>query len=58
MSSTLLEDFDLLREVFDNVLLVAVDPVGRVKEEELKMVHPGRVGVGLRFGQKFCCGDA
>jgi hypothetical protein len=53
-----LQDFDLLLEVFDHVLLLAVDPAGQAKEEELKMVHPGRVGVGLQFGQKFCCGGA
>jgi hypothetical protein len=40
------------------MLLVAVDPTGQAKEEKLKMVHPGRIGVGLRFGQKFCGGGA
>jgi hypothetical protein len=45
-------------EVFDNVLLIAVDPAGQTDQEELKMVHPGRIGVGLQFGQKFCCGGA
>jgi hypothetical protein len=52
------EDFDLLLQVFDDVLLVAVDPAGQAKEEKLKMVHPGRIGVGLQFGQNFCCGGA
>lgn len=33
------EDLDLLLEVFDDVLLVAVDPTGQAYEEELKMVH-------------------
>ena len=47
-------DLNLLLEVFDHVLLMAVDPAGQTNEEELKMVHPGRIEVGLQFGQKFC----
>jgi hypothetical protein len=35
----LLEDFDLLLEVFDNVLLIAVDPAGQAYHIELKQVH-------------------
>jgi hypothetical protein len=51
-------DLNLLLEVFDNVLVIAVDPAGQTDEEELKGVHPGRIGVGLQFGQKFCYGGA
>ena len=35
----LLEDFDLLLEIFDHVLLVVVDPTGQAKEDELKLIH-------------------
>jgi hypothetical protein len=52
------EDLDLLLEVFDRVLLIAVDPAGQTDEEQLKMVHPGRIGGGLQFGQGFCYGEA
>src|ERR1035437_1912115 len=52
------EDLDLLLEVFDRVLLIAVDPAGQTDEEQLKMVHPGRIGGGLQFGQEFCYGEA
>ena len=38
-------DLNLLLEVFDHVLLMAVDPAGQTNEEELKMVHPGRIEV-------------
>jgi hypothetical protein len=39
------EHFDLFLEIFDHVLLVAVDPTGQAKEDELKLVH-GRI---IRF---------
>jgi hypothetical protein len=32
-------------EIFDHVLLVAVDPIGQAKEDELKLVH----GCMIRF---------
>jgi hypothetical protein len=51
----LLEDFDFLLKVLDGILLVAIDPARQAKEEKLKMIHPGRIGVGLQFGQKFGC---
>ena len=38
-----LEDSDLLLEVLNNVLLVAVDPTGETKQKKLKMVHPDMV---------------
>ena len=43
----LLEDFDLLLEVFDDVLLVAVDPAGQTEEDELILVHARRVSFYL-----------
>jgi hypothetical protein len=51
----LLEDFDFLLKVLDGILLVAIDLARQAKEEKLKMIHPGRIGVGLQFGQKFGC---
>lgn len=44
-ASLLLEDFDLLMEVFNTVLLVAIDPTGQANEKKLKMVH----GHTIRF---------
>ena len=58
LAQLLPEDLNLLLEVFNNVLLIAVDPTGQTDEEELKMVRPGRIGVGLQFGQEFCGGGA
>ena len=58
LAQLLPEELNLLLEVFDNVLLVAVDPAGQAKEEKLKFVHRGRVGVGRQLGQTFCCGGA
>jgi hypothetical protein len=52
------QDLNLFLEIFDNVLLIAVDPAGQTDEEELKVVHPGRIGVGLQIGQEFCYGGA
>ena len=52
--STLLEDFDFFQKVLDGILLVAIDPTRQAKEEKLKMIHPGRVGVGPQFSEKFC----
>jgi hypothetical protein len=52
----LLEDFDFFLKVLDGVLLVAIDPTRQAKEEKLKMIHPGRVGVGPQFSEKFCRG--
>ena len=37
---------DLLLEVFDDPLLITVDPAGQAKEKELNMAQPGRVGAG------------
>lgn len=54
----LLEDFDFLLEVLDNILLLAVDPTGQANAEKLKMVHPGRIRVALQLGEKFCSDDA
>ena len=39
LAQLFLEDFDLLLEIFDHVLLMAVDPTGHAKEDELKLVH-------------------
>ena len=39
LAQLFLEDSDLFLEVFDDVLLVAVDPTGQAYEEESKMVH-------------------
>jgi hypothetical protein len=39
LAQLLLEDFDLLLEIFDHVLLVVVDPTGQAKEDELKLIH-------------------
>jgi hypothetical protein len=38
-----LEDFDLVLEVFDEVLRVAVDRAGQTEEDELKLLHTPRV---------------
>ena len=43
LNSTLLEDSGLRLEVFDNVLLVAVDPTGQTDEVEMILVHARRV---------------
>jgi hypothetical protein len=51
----LLEDFDFLLKVLDGILLVAIDQASQAKEEKLKMIHPGRIGVGRQFSQKFGC---
>ena len=58
LAQLLPEDQDLLLEVFDRVLLIAVDPAGQTDEEQLKLVHPGRIGGGRQFGQEFCYGEA
>ena len=56
MGSTLLEDFDFFLKVLDGILLVAIDPTRQAKEEKLKMVHAGKIGVEPQFSQKFCWG--
>ena len=40
----------------DGILLVTIYPTRQAKEEKLKMIHPGRVGVGPQFSEKFCWG--
>jgi hypothetical protein len=37
-------------------LLIAIDPPRQAEEKKLKMVHSGRIGVWLPFGQIFGCG--
>jgi hypothetical protein len=49
----LLEDFDLLLKVFDNVLLVAVDPARQAEQEELKQVHWRSMRDWRLQGQRF-----
>jgi len=49
-AQVLLEDFDLLLEVFNNVLLVAVDPAGQTDQDELILVHTRRVRL-----YRLCC---
>jgi hypothetical protein len=50
-------DFDLLLEVFDNVLLVAVDPPGQTDEDEAILIHTRRVRFYL-FAREFFGGCA
>jgi hypothetical protein len=52
----LLEDFDLLLEVFDNILLVAVDPTSSAGHEELKGIHVLSMKSWARRGQTWCAG--
>ena len=52
----LLEDFDLFLEVFDVVLLVAVDPASQANHEKLKGVHVLGMEFWARQGQGFCSG--
>jgi hypothetical protein len=48
------QDFDLLLEVFDHALLVAVDPIGQADEEELKVAHCRSIRFRPPTGQFFC----
>jgi hypothetical protein len=51
----LLEDFEFRLKALEGILLVAIERACQAQEEKLKMIHPGRIGVGLQFGQKFGC---
>ena len=53
---SLLEDFDFFLKVLDGILLFAIDPARpRQRRKKRKMIHPGRIGVGRQFSQKFGC---